>query len=52
MSFLSVNNFDKEREEMGAMCVGTGKMSPGGEIKPLEVQPREPGFVSRTKRSS
>lgn len=49
MSFLSVNNFDRGREEMGVMCVGIGKMRPGGEIKPLVVQPCKPGFVSRTK---
>lgn len=46
MSFLSVNNFNREREEMGAMCAGTGKMRPCGVIKPSVVQPRKPGFVS------
>lgn len=43
------DNFDRERREVGAVCVGTGKMSPGGEIKPSVAQPCKPGFVSRTK---
>lgn len=55
MTFLSVNNFDKGRDETGAVCVGTGKMRPGGVIKvikPSKAQPCKCGFVSRTKRGS
>lgn len=50
MTFLSVNNFDRGRDEMGAVCVGTGKMRPGGVIKASKAQPRKCGFVSRTRQ--